>query len=54
MPASQQANQSTTDLAATQAAKRVLFAVLFENATQQEQYAPAASGMGDLTAVMLA
>jgi TolA-binding protein len=54
MPASQQANQSTTDLAATQAAKRVLFAVPFENATQQEQYAPAASGMGDLIAVMLA
>lgn len=39
---------------ATRAAKRTLFAVPFENATGQEQYEPAAKGIGDLLAVMLA
>ena len=33
---------------------KTLFAVAFENATAQDQYDPAAAGMGDLIAVMLA
>jgi len=38
----------------TQPAKRVIFAAPFENQTNQEQYDPAAAGMGDLVAVLLA
>lgn len=36
------------------AVRRVLFASVFENATGQEEYAPAAAAMGDLLAVLLA
>ena len=39
---------------ATRAAKRTVFAAPFENATGQQQYEPAAAGMGDLVAVLLA
>jgi len=35
-------------------ARTKLFAAVFDNATGQEQYDPAAQGMGDLVAVMLA
>ncbi|NQU75678.1 MAG: hypothetical protein HQ546_05090, partial [Planctomycetes bacterium] len=35
-------------------AQRTIFAADFDNATKQKQYAPAASGMGDLIAVLLA
>jgi len=38
----------------TASAKRTVFAAPFENETGQEQYDPAAAGMGDLVAVLLA
>jgi len=40
--------------AATNPAQRTVFAAPFENETGQEQYSPAAAGMGDLVAVLLA
>ena len=43
-----------TSQPSTRAAKRVLFAVPFENATGKEQYDPAAAGLADLVAVLLA
>ena len=39
---------------ATRAAGRTVFAAPFENATGRQQYEPAAAGMGDLVAVLLA
>ena len=44
---------SPTTRPATRPAEKVIFAVTFDNATGQEQYDPAAAGMGDLIAVML-
>jgi len=38
----------------TRAVKRTVFAAPFENATGRTQYEPAAAGMGDLVAVLLA
>lgn len=38
----------------TASAQRTVFAALFENETHQEQYDPAAAGMGDLVGVLLA
>jgi len=40
--------------APTAAPQKTIFAVAFENSTGQDQYAPAAAGMGDIIAVMLA
>ncbi len=40
--------------ATTKPVRRTVFAAPFENATGQEQYDPAAAGMGDLIAVLLA
>ena len=40
--------------ATTRPVRRTVFAAPFENATGQEQYDPAAAGMGDLVAVLLA
>jgi len=37
-----------------QTVQKVIFAVTFDNATSQDQYDPAADGIGDLIAVMLA
>jgi TolB-like protein len=39
---------------ATRPVRRTVFAAPFENATKREQYDPAAAGMGDLVAVLLA
>ncbi|MHC4717563.1 MAG: CsgG/HfaB family protein, partial [Planctomycetota bacterium] len=52
-PASQ-SRPANRDPAATAPVRRALFAAPFDNATGQEQYDPAAAGMGDLVAVMLA
>jgi TolB-like protein len=41
-------------LPATRPAEKVIFAVAFDNTTGQDQYDPAAAGIGDLIAVMLA
>ena len=38
----------------TQPVKRTIFTATFENETNQEQYDPAAAGLGDLVAVLLA
>ncbi len=50
-PAGPAADKSS---AASRPAKRTIFASPFENETGQEQYDPAAAGMGDLVAVLLA
>jgi len=52
-PARAGAKTPGAQLPTTRPAKKVLFAVEFENETQQDQYQPAAAGMGDLIAVML-
>jgi tetratricopeptide (TPR) repeat protein len=48
------AKPSRAILPATRLAEKVIFAVAFDNATGQDQYDPAAAGIGDLIAVMLA
>jgi len=48
------AKPSGAILPATRPAEKVIFAVAFDNTTGQDQYDPAAAGIGDLIAVMLA
>ena len=53
--AGQAASRPTSATSATtQPAVRTIFAAPFENETGQEQYAPAAAGLADLVAVLLA
>lgn len=44
----------TRTAAATRSVRRTIFAAPFENVTGQRQYEPAAAGLGDLVAVLLA
>jgi len=49
-----EAKSAAPAASATKSAKRTIFAAPFENETGQEQYDPAAVGMADLVAVLLA
>ena len=48
------AGKSAATQPASRPVRRTVFAAPFENTTKQEQYDPAAAGMGDLVAILLA